>query len=170
MALVVSTVIFPINGIFSAILGIDHLCSRDGIFFKCLVLFDFSSCSFNSSPVLIPVPGPARKVYRITADGEDACHKAILEALGTPHRCYAPIQLGLANLPRVSVGVALDALKQHRDGLVERLAHIQARRETQHPLPYFVEAMFDYSLTMVEAEKKWIENYIQQLEVTDVEN
>lgn len=90
--------------------------------------------------------------------------------LGTPHRCYAPIQLGLANLPQISVDAALDALRKHREGLVERLTHIRNRREEQQSLPFFVGAMFDYSLTMVEAEKKWIENFIQQLEVNDVKN
>jgi DNA-binding PadR family transcriptional regulator len=114
--------------------------------------------------------GPARKVYRITSAGIDACHEATLEALENPHRCYAPIQLGLANLPRVPITVALDALRQHRNGLIERLTHIKARSKAQQPLPYFVEAMFDYSLTTVEAEKKWIEKFIQQLEVANVEN
>jgi DNA-binding PadR family transcriptional regulator len=114
--------------------------------------------------------GPARKVYRITVKGKDACHVATLEALEIPHRCYPPFQLGLANLPSVPAAVAVDALRKHRIGLIERLRHIQSRREAQQPLPYFVEAMFDHSLTMVDAEKRWIENFIQQMEVTDVEN
>jgi len=114
--------------------------------------------------------GPARKVYRITATGIDACRKATVEALGTLHRCYAPIQLGLANLPQITAETALDALRQHRDGLIERLRHIQTRRQEQKPLPYFVDAIFDYSLTMAAAEQKWIEKFIQQLEVIDVKN
>lgn len=114
--------------------------------------------------------GPARKVYRITANGKDACHEATIEALEIPHRCYPPLQLGLANLPSVPTSVAIDALREHRTGLIERIRHIQSRRDAQPSIPYFVEAMFDYSLTMVETEKRWIENFIQQLEVADVEN
>lgn len=114
--------------------------------------------------------GPARKVYRATADGKCACEEATLEALKAPYRCYAPIQLGLANLPGVPATVAIDALRLHLNGLIERLAHIKARRKEQRPLPYFVEAMFDHTITMVEAEKRWIKKFIQQMEVQDVEN
>lgn len=114
--------------------------------------------------------GPARKVYYITAEGKAACHEATLKALKTPNRYYAPIQLGLANLPGIPATVAIDALRQHLRELIERLAHIKMRRKKQQPLPYFVEAMFDRSITMVEAEKKWIEKFIEKLEVTDVEN
>ena len=114
--------------------------------------------------------GPARKVYCITAEGKGACHEATLEALKTPHRCYTPIQLGLANLPGIPATIAIDALRQHLNGLIERLTHIKTRRKEQQPLPYFVEAMFDHSITMVGAEKRWIKKFIQQLEVPDVEN
>jgi DNA-binding PadR family transcriptional regulator len=114
--------------------------------------------------------GPARRVYRITVKGKEICDEATYKALEIPHRCYPPLQLGLANLPSVPTAAALDALRKHHIGLTERLKHIQTRREAQQPLPYFVEAMFDHSLTMVEAEKRWIEKFIQQLEVTDVEN
>jgi len=102
--------------------------------------------------------------------GKCACEEATLEALKAPYRCYAPIQLGLANLPGVPATVAIDALRQHLNGLMERLAHIKVRRKEQGPLPYFVEAMFDHSITMVETEKRWIKKFIQQLEVKDAKS
>jgi DNA-binding PadR family transcriptional regulator len=108
--------------------------------------------------------GPARTVYYITEAGEEAWHTAILEALSTPHLCYTPFLLALGNLPVVSTDEALAALQQYRDSLAERVAHIRGRLEAQRPLPYFVEAMFDYSLTLVRAELKWIEKFIKQLE------
>jgi len=114
--------------------------------------------------------GPARKVYTATAEGKCACDEATLEALKAPYRCYAPVQLGLANLPGVPATVAIDALREHLNGLIERLAHIKARRKKQRPLPYFVEAMFDHSITMIESEKRWIHNFIQQLEVHSAES
>lgn len=114
--------------------------------------------------------GPARKVYHITLNGKQACYEATLEALETPQSCYPPLPLGLANFPSLKGKVALDALKKHRSGLIERLSHIQTRRKIQQPLPYFVEAIFDYSLTMIKSEKQWIEKFIQQLEETNVKN
>ena len=94
--------------------------------------------------------GPARKVYRITVKGNKSCHDETLDVLEIPHRCYPPLQLGLANFPIVQTSVALDALSKHHLGLIEHLRHIQSHKEQQQPLPYFVEAMFDYSLTVVD--------------------
>ena len=114
--------------------------------------------------------GPARKVYYITDNGRSSCRQATLEALKTPHRSYAQIQLGLANLPGIDKTAAIDALRQHLSGLNERLRHIKTRRKEQQPTAYFVEAMFEYSITMVEAEIKWIKKFIQTLEGPNVEN
>jgi DNA-binding PadR family transcriptional regulator len=107
--------------------------------------------------------GPARKVYDITPAGEEALHSAVLDALSVPHPCYSPLQLGLANLPRLSQAETLAALRQYRDSLAARLEHVGATRESQQPLPYFVEAMFDHSITMIEAELKWITQFMLQL-------
>jgi DNA-binding PadR family transcriptional regulator len=111
--------------------------------------------------------GPARKVYHLTPAGREAARAGVLEALSVPHRCYPPLQLGLANLPGVPPAEALAALRQHRDALAERLAHVQASWERQRPLPTFVDAMFDYSVTMIQAERAWIEKLIAQLEQED---
>jgi DNA-binding PadR family transcriptional regulator len=107
--------------------------------------------------------GPARKVYRFTSSGEGALRSAVLDALSVPRRCYSPLQLGLANLPRINHAEALAALSQYRDSLAARLEHVRATRESQRPLPYFVETMFDHSITMIEAELKWITRSMVQL-------
>jgi hypothetical protein len=41
---------------------------------------------------------------------------------------------------------------------------VQTQKSQQQPLPSEVDVMFDYSSTMVEAEMKWIEKFIRQLE------
>ncbi|MDY6875341.1 MAG: PadR family transcriptional regulator [Chloroflexota bacterium] len=108
--------------------------------------------------------GPARKVYHITPAGIEARHVGVLDALSVPHRCYPPLQLGLANLPGITIAEALAALRKYRDELDARLEHVQARWESQRPLPYFVDAMFDHSVTMTQAELEWITQFISQLE------
>ena len=114
--------------------------------------------------------GPARKVYRLTPAGREAARAGVIEALAAPHRCYPPLQLGLANLSGIPATEAVAALRQHRDALVEQLAQLQARQESQQPLPSFVDAMFDYSATMIQAEKGWIEKFIAQIESQEDEN
>lgn len=105
--------------------------------------------------------GPARKIYHITQAGVEARQTALLETLSVPWRGYPPLMLGIANLPAIPSAEALAALRQYRDALVARLAHVQARWDSQRPLPYFVDALFDYSITMIQAELTWIEKFIK---------
>lgn len=108
--------------------------------------------------------GPARQVYRITPAGRETCLQASLNALATPHRNDTPFQMGLANFPFMSTEQALSALRRHHSALLERRTYVKTRWEVQRPVPFFVDAMFEYSLAMIEAECVWIENFIKQLE------
>ena len=56
------------------------------------------------------------------------------------------------------------ALRQYVAALDAQLAHMRERWEAQKPLPYFVEAMFEYSDTLIQAERDWIEQFITQVE------
>jgi len=111
--------------------------------------------------------GPARKVYRPTPAGREALTDGILAALSVPGRCYPPIQLGLANLPGIPPAEALAALGAYREALAEHLAQLRAKWERQRPLPIFVEAMFDYSATMIQAESAWVDRLIAQMETQE---
>lgn len=108
--------------------------------------------------------GPARKVYRATPAGEQAQRAGVLDALSVPRRCYSPLQLGLSHLPGIPPAEAVAALQQYRQALVERLAHVRERWESQRPLPSFIDAMFDHSTTMIEAELAWVRRFIKQIE------
>jgi DNA-binding PadR family transcriptional regulator len=107
--------------------------------------------------------GPARKVYQVTAAGREALHAALLAALSVPERHPSSLLLAVGNLPALAPGQALSALDSYRDRLAERLARVRARWEEQQPLPYFVEALFDYSATMIEAKMAWIERLSAQV-------
>jgi DNA-binding PadR family transcriptional regulator len=110
-----------------------------------------------------PERGLARKVYRAKPAGAEALRAGVLDALSVPHRCYPALQLGLANMPAIPHAEALDALRQYSESLSVRLEHVQARRESQRPLPYFVDAMFEHSTAMIEAELKWTVQFMAQL-------
>jgi hypothetical protein len=91
-------------------------------------------------------------------------HAGVLTALSVPQRTYPLLQLGLANLPGIPRSEALDALRKYRINLIDRLEYVQRKRDRQRPLPYFVETMFSHSITMIKAERSWIEDLIKQLE------
>ena len=107
--------------------------------------------------------GPARKVYHITPAGEKAVDEGALDALSIPHRSYQQFLMGLAILPRINHQDTLESLSEYHKALYKRRESMQVRLESQRPLPYFVEAMFDYSLTLVNAEIDWVEKFIQKL-------
>jgi DNA-binding PadR family transcriptional regulator len=82
--------------------------------------------------------GPARRVYRATPAGGKALRAGTLEAVA--------------------------ALQKYRDALGSRLAYVQERRTNQHPLPCFVEAMFEHSVALLKAELAWLEEFVTRLE------
>jgi DNA-binding PadR family transcriptional regulator len=108
--------------------------------------------------------GPARKVYHLTPAGGEALQRGIVEALSVPQRCYPSVMLGLSSLPAVPIPQAVDALRKYHAALVERQALLQDRWSSQQPLRYFVDALFTYSLALLETEIQWIGDFITRLE------
>ena len=112
--------------------------------------------------------GPARKVYTSTSEGQQAHLEGALKALENPQRRSAPFLLGLSNLPMLPRNRVIKALNGYIEQLERRLAHMLQRRDSQQPVQPFVEAMFDYSRTMIQAEIDWLRNIIWEVEVGNV--
>jgi DNA-binding PadR family transcriptional regulator len=115
-------------------------------------------------------PGRPRVVYQISNAGREALRASTLEVLSIPQRATSPFQLGLANIPAISKNEALAALHRRSEGLSEHREHVQVRRESQQPLPFFVDAMFDLALTKITTELDWLDRFIDQLEQMHDEN
>lgn len=107
--------------------------------------------------------GRPRKVYSITPAGRETLYAGVVEALSVPQRRYPLLQLGLANLPLLPRGRVLGALDRYRDALANQLEHVRRRRSEQQPLPSHVEAMFDHSTTLLQAELGWVDRFIDRL-------
>ncbi len=112
--------------------------------------------------------GPARKVYQITENGQEAQINASLATLSEPVNSYPPFLLGMSNLPGLPRDQVLKALDSYCEALVERKVELVERVEQQSPMPGYIDAMFDYSLNLIEAEKAWVEKFINQVEAGDV--
>jgi len=108
--------------------------------------------------------GPARKVYQATPAGGKAYRAAVLEALAVPCHWYSTLLLGLSGLPGVPLVQAMAALRRYRAALIERRDDVQANWDRQRPLPGFVDALFDYSVTIIQAEITWVEGFIARME------
>jgi hypothetical protein len=56
------------------------------------------------------------------------------------------------------------ALRRYGDALAARRDHVQERWQSQRPVPYFVDAMFHHSLTLIDAEITWVEDFVVRME------
>lgn len=108
--------------------------------------------------------GPARKVYHTTAAGEEALRTGVLQALSVPQHGYPPLQLGLACWPALPPAQGVAALRQYRATLCEHLSLLQSKRHDQSPLPDFVDAMFEHSIALLQAELAWADQFIARME------
>jgi DNA-binding PadR family transcriptional regulator len=103
-----------------------------------------------------PAASKAKKVFRVTNAGRATLAEQSLAALATVRPNYASVLLGMAHWPALERDAALSALEARGvavDAEIERLAAIQV---AQQPLPDFIEALFDYALGQLRAEKKWV--------------
>ena len=113
--------------------------------------------------------GPARKVYQATPDGQRALAEGVRRALSIPQRGSLGLQLGLANLPVLPPAEARLALEAYRRELqgqfqaLERRWQAQAAGGLNHRLPFFVDAMFEHSLALIQAELGWLEGFLERL-------
>lgn len=107
--------------------------------------------------------GPPRKVYTATDAGAQAWYQASLDAIRHPEPAPSSFLLGLSVFPAFNPQDSLAAMQDYLNQLKERRAHAAERQEAQQPLPLHVDAMFDYSLTMLKAEIDWLEAFIEKL-------
>ncbi len=109
--------------------------------------------------------GPARKVYHATKTGQEAFHAAIIEVLSVPQPSPRPLMLGLANLPSLSIEETITALSQYRKHLTEKMGILRAVLESNlQSHPYFVDAMFELGLLVMQAELEWVEKFTKQIQ------
>lgn len=104
-----------------------------------------------------------RKVYALTPAGRQALRVGALEALAVPRPRASPLLLGVANLPQLPPADAATALREYHTALERQLERVQAQRARQQPLPFFVDAIFDHAVTLIQAERDWIGRFLQRL-------
>ncbi len=112
-----------------------------------------------------PGRGPARKVHQITPQGQAAWRQGTLNAMSQPQRGNSQFLLGVAGMPALSQEETLIALRQYHAGLAQHRDQVHGRwQEGGEKLPLFLDGMFDYSVTLIEAEMSWIEGFIHRIE------
>lgn len=104
-----------------------------------------------------PASPKARRVFRPTAAGRAAAAEATLAMLSSAQPTFSPFLTALAHRPLVDGRDFAAALDRRREALAAQIAAVQAAQAAQRPLPPHVKALFDYSLTLMQAEKAWLD-------------
>jgi hypothetical protein len=72
--------------------------------------------------------------------------------------------LGLANFPAVSINEASIAMNQYSRHLTEKMEILRNFHDSsEHAHPYFIDAMFELSLAVMQAEQEWVERFTKQI-------
>jgi len=113
--------------------------------------------------------GKARVVYSIVPAGRRALQRGVRRALSNPQPAPPVFLLGLANLPLLEQEQILADLDQYLNALDQRQDSWEADRSVLGELPYFVQAMFDFSQAMLDAERTWVRAFRARMEKDDGE-
>jgi DNA-binding PadR family transcriptional regulator len=111
--------------------------------------------------------GPkSRKVFAITHLGRAHLAEMTGRMLAIPNRVFPRVLLGMANWTVLGEPAGMPALEQRREALIREIARVETVRDSQRPLPDFVEALFDYAISQLRTDVAWIERTRLRLETT----
>ena len=108
--------------------------------------------------------GKARVVYSILPEGARALRRGVNEALANPQPAPPAFLLGLANLPLLERDQVMADLDRYLTGLDLREQSWLKDRHQLGDTPYFVQAMFEYSQALLDAEREWVRAFRARLE------
>lgn len=109
--------------------------------------------------------GPARKVYHLTPAGEKAWQEAALQNLAEPERKYSSFLLGLDNLgalPPTEVQQAININLTNHQSVYQQLSLAVENHPSRED--FFISIFFDYLLSQLSAEIKWLQDLSERLE------
>jgi DNA-binding PadR family transcriptional regulator len=115
----------------------------------------------------LPRTPKARKVFTATPAGRRACAEAAADVIARLVPTFPPLLVGIANQPVVPPARLRDAFDARLAALGERIDALRAAAAAERGAPPFVRALFDYSLTMLDAERSWLTGYRASLSTKD---
>ena len=112
-----------------------------------------------------PDGAKAKKTYSVTGAGRRALVAQSLQALREHRPTYSSVLAGMAHWPVLERGEAVGALRQRGEAIASELERLENIQFEQQPLPDFVEALFDHSLSLLRAEADWVKRTADHLEI-----
>lgn len=109
---------------------------------------------------------PSRKVYYITAEGRQAMQEKIQEVLSENKKPISSFDLGMANIEMLEPEKVINCLNHYIKSTEKRIRFLEQSITMQKDIkaPYNVIALFSRPLSLLKAEKTWVENFIREIE------
>lgn len=112
------------------------------------------------------VSGRSRKVYSVTPQGEAAMNEKVLDLISNYHPVTDPFDLGIGNLYRLTHKEVVAGLRSYIGSIGEREQFFRKRLEVMEnsEWPIHIRGLVTRPLEMLDAERRWVETYIEDLE------
>jgi DNA-binding PadR family transcriptional regulator len=110
-----------------------------------------------------PAQQSTKRVFTITPDGEHACRQAVAALLSDLQPQHTAFLVALANSPLLTDVEVRDHLALREQHITEKLAVLAVTLQRQQPVPDFVDQMFDYSISLLQAEREWLHKTAAQM-------
>ena len=112
--------------------------------------------------------GPARKVFSITPTGKAALREGVLESVRNPDWGDQAFLFGLSCLPMLGHEGSLEALEARHSALQQKKSELEQNLAVNlTAFPAHVNAMFTFSIAVLQANLDWLTAYITQLQKGD---
>jgi DNA-binding PadR family transcriptional regulator len=104
-----------------------------------------------------------RRQHQISQAGIGVLQTSVVDLLGTPHAYDRNFELGLANLHVLKSSQVRSALQGRRQDIAIKLVRINEEREAVRS-KFAIDALFDHHAEMLEAELKWLDEFLVKWE------
>jgi len=116
------------------------------------------------------VNGRSRNVYFLTEKGEKELEEKLVLNLSKKEKIISSFDVSIANLEKIDKETILKALKEYEDSINIRMERYYVRRDqidarvvSKYPEKFVLRALSDRHLAMLEAEKEWLAEYIEEI-------
>ena len=103
-----------------------------------------------------PEKAKTKKSYAITDIGLEILVSQTLTALRTIRPTYSSVLLGMIHWSVLTRDQALEALQKRKEAITKKLVRLDDIQFKQQPLPDYVDTIFDFSISQLKAEAKWV--------------
>ena len=134
------------------------------------ILIQMEKKGLVKSNLLNEGQGPAKKVFQLTPKGRISLRETVEYQLRWGGAGGPGFELGLAYLPVLEAGLALNAVEERKARLESGKKVMMTAWETQKPLPWHVEALFEHSKGKLQAELDFLGQLILRLKKEKTRN